>query len=169
MLYEVITKRSSVIEGSLTVDDVNNVLDELAANMGKSYVFSCPLHSPTPTPNHVVTCRPASCNECTTVARPRSRGGSSESSSKASSSLQILARSRVVHCSRITHQICRSTSKRQPYSPYSIQMRTTYTTPAPTSRRSPGSSGTPHGGSMMRCASPSPPPFPLAYALSVIR
>lgn len=41
VLYEVITKRSSVIEGSLTVDDVNNVLDELSANMGKSYVCSC--------------------------------------------------------------------------------------------------------------------------------
>ncbi|KAI0720902.1 DNA ligase 4 [Fomitopsis betulina] len=38
VLYEVISKRSSVIEGSLTVDDVNNVLDELSENMGKSDV-----------------------------------------------------------------------------------------------------------------------------------
>lgn len=35
-LYDVISKRSSVMEGSLSIDDVNEVLDELAKNMGKS-------------------------------------------------------------------------------------------------------------------------------------
>ncbi|KAI8996590.1 DNA ligase 4 [Trametes punicea] len=38
VLYEVVNKRSSVVEGSLTVDEVNDVLDELAQNMGKSDV-----------------------------------------------------------------------------------------------------------------------------------
>ncbi|EKM49973.1 uncharacterized protein PHACADRAFT_178599 [Phanerochaete carnosa HHB-10118-sp] len=36
VLYEVISKRSSVIQGSLSVEDVNDVLDELAKNGGKS-------------------------------------------------------------------------------------------------------------------------------------
>ncbi|KAI0766955.1 DNA ligase 4 [Trametes elegans] len=36
VLYEVIHKRSSLDEGSLSVDDVNNILDELSQNMGKS-------------------------------------------------------------------------------------------------------------------------------------
>ncbi|CDO73307.1 hypothetical protein BN946_scf185008.g69 [Trametes cinnabarina] len=36
VLYEVVNKRSSVVEGSMTVDEVNDVLDELAQNMGKS-------------------------------------------------------------------------------------------------------------------------------------
>jgi DNA ligase-4 len=35
VLHEVVSKRSSVIEGSLSVDDVNEILDELAKNMGK--------------------------------------------------------------------------------------------------------------------------------------
>jgi len=35
VLFEVVSKRSSVIEGSLTVDEVNEILDELAKNMGK--------------------------------------------------------------------------------------------------------------------------------------
>lgn len=35
VLYEVISKRSSVTEGSLTVDDVNDILDDLSKNMGK--------------------------------------------------------------------------------------------------------------------------------------
>jgi len=35
VLYEVVSKRSSVIEGSLSVDDVNEILDDLAKNMGK--------------------------------------------------------------------------------------------------------------------------------------
>ncbi|KAF9005938.1 DNA ligase 4 [Cyathus striatus] len=35
VLYEVVSKRSSVIEGSLSIDDVNEILDELAENMGK--------------------------------------------------------------------------------------------------------------------------------------
>ena len=38
VLYEVINKRSSVVEGSLTIDDVNDYLDQIAQNMGKSYV-----------------------------------------------------------------------------------------------------------------------------------
>lgn len=46
VLYEVISKRSSVIEGSLTVDELNDILDELAQNMGKSHVLrpssACP-------------------------------------------------------------------------------------------------------------------------------
>ncbi|KAJ3559037.1 hypothetical protein NM688_g581 [Phlebia brevispora] len=36
VLYEVISKRSSVMEGMLSVDDINDVLDQLAENMGKS-------------------------------------------------------------------------------------------------------------------------------------
>ncbi|KAH9839814.1 DNA ligase 4 [Rhodofomes roseus] len=40
VLYEVVSKRSSVIEGSLTVDELNDVLDELAKNMGKSELQS---------------------------------------------------------------------------------------------------------------------------------
>ena len=35
VLYEVVSKRSSVIEGSLSVDDLNDILDELSKNMGK--------------------------------------------------------------------------------------------------------------------------------------
>jgi DNA ligase 4 len=38
VLYEVVNKRSSVVEGSLSVDDLNGVLDELSQNMGKQYV-----------------------------------------------------------------------------------------------------------------------------------
>lgn len=37
VLYEVVSKRSSVIEGSLSVDDLNEILDELSKNMGKQY------------------------------------------------------------------------------------------------------------------------------------
>ncbi|KAH9852184.1 DNA ligase 4 [Lenzites betulinus] len=36
VLYEVVNKRSSVVEGTMTVTDINNMLDELAQNMGKS-------------------------------------------------------------------------------------------------------------------------------------
>jgi DNA ligase-4 len=39
VLYEVISKRSSVIESSLSVDDLNHILDDLAQNMGKQYVM----------------------------------------------------------------------------------------------------------------------------------
>lgn len=39
MLYEVVNKRSSIVEGSLSIDEVNDYLDELSQNMGKSYVF----------------------------------------------------------------------------------------------------------------------------------
>ncbi|GBE86558.1 DNA ligase 4 [Sparassis crispa] len=35
VLYEVISKRSSVIEGSLSIDEVNEALDQLSRNMGK--------------------------------------------------------------------------------------------------------------------------------------
>lgn len=38
VLYEVVSKRSSVIEGTLSIDELNDVLDQLAQNMGKSYV-----------------------------------------------------------------------------------------------------------------------------------
>ncbi|TBU42396.1 DNA ligase 4 [Dichomitus squalens] len=40
VLYEVVNKRSSVVEGSLTVDDVNEYLDQIAQNMGKSDIQS---------------------------------------------------------------------------------------------------------------------------------
>ncbi|KAI9064078.1 DNA ligase 4 [Trametes sanguinea] len=40
VLYEVVNKRSSVVEGSMTIDEVNNLLDELSQNMGKSDVQS---------------------------------------------------------------------------------------------------------------------------------
>ncbi|KAL1941177.1 hypothetical protein VTO73DRAFT_7389 [Trametes versicolor] len=36
VLWEVVNKRNNVTEGSLTIDDINGVLDELAQNMGKS-------------------------------------------------------------------------------------------------------------------------------------
>ena len=35
VLFEVVSKRSSVIEGSLSIDDLNDILDELSKNMGK--------------------------------------------------------------------------------------------------------------------------------------
>ncbi|KAG6910035.1 DNA ligase (ATP) [Tephrocybe rancida] len=35
VLYEVVSKRSSVIEGSMSIDELNGFLDELAQNMGK--------------------------------------------------------------------------------------------------------------------------------------
>lgn len=35
VLYDVIGKRSSVIEGSLTIDDLNATLDELSRNISK--------------------------------------------------------------------------------------------------------------------------------------
>ena len=35
VLYEVVSKRSSVVEGSLTIDELNDILDELSKNMGK--------------------------------------------------------------------------------------------------------------------------------------
>ncbi|KAF7294400.1 DNA ligase [Mycena kentingensis (nom. inval.)] len=37
VLYDVISKRTSVVEGSLTVDELNGILDELARNNGKKY------------------------------------------------------------------------------------------------------------------------------------
>ncbi|KAI0664220.1 DNA ligase 4 [Cubamyces menziesii] len=40
VLYEVVNKRSSVVEGSLNIDEVNDILDGLAQNMGKSDVQS---------------------------------------------------------------------------------------------------------------------------------
>ncbi|KXN86594.1 DNA ligase 4 [Leucoagaricus sp. SymC.cos] len=40
VLYEVVSKRSSVIEGSLSIDDLNYILDELAQNMGKQDIQS---------------------------------------------------------------------------------------------------------------------------------
>lgn len=39
VLYEVINKRSSIIESSITIEEVNYILDEIAQNMGKSYVL----------------------------------------------------------------------------------------------------------------------------------
>jgi DNA ligase-4 len=35
VLHDVVRKRTSVIEGSLSVDDLNEILDELSKNMGK--------------------------------------------------------------------------------------------------------------------------------------
>ena len=35
VLYEVISKRSSVTEGKLRVQELNNVLDQLSKDMGK--------------------------------------------------------------------------------------------------------------------------------------
>lgn len=35
MIYEVIRERSSVIQGTLTIDDLNRYLDEIMENMGK--------------------------------------------------------------------------------------------------------------------------------------
>ncbi|KAI0366989.1 DNA ligase 4 [Pilatotrama ljubarskyi] len=40
VLYDVVNKRSSVVEGSLTIDEVNDILDQLAQNMGKSDIQS---------------------------------------------------------------------------------------------------------------------------------
>jgi DNA ligase-4 len=34
-LYDVVSKRSSVVQGSLSIDDVNEILDSLADSMGK--------------------------------------------------------------------------------------------------------------------------------------
>lgn len=38
VLFEVVSKRSSVIESSLSIDDLNDILDDLSKNMGKQYV-----------------------------------------------------------------------------------------------------------------------------------
>ena len=35
VLYDVVSKRSSVIQGSLTIEELNQLLDELAAHSGK--------------------------------------------------------------------------------------------------------------------------------------
>ncbi|KAI0058986.1 ATP-dependent DNA ligase [Artomyces pyxidatus] len=40
VLYEVVGKRSSVLEGTLTIDELNDVLDELSKNIGKQDVQS---------------------------------------------------------------------------------------------------------------------------------
>ncbi|KAF8551211.1 ATP-dependent DNA ligase [Imleria badia] len=40
VLYEVVSKRSSVVDGLLSVDDLNGILDELSQNMGKHDVQS---------------------------------------------------------------------------------------------------------------------------------
>ncbi|TCD60360.1 DNA ligase (ATP) [Steccherinum ochraceum] len=40
VLYEVVSKRSSVIQGSLSVEELNDVLDQLAKHMGKSDIQS---------------------------------------------------------------------------------------------------------------------------------
>jgi DNA ligase 4 len=37
VLFEVVNKRSSVIQGSLTVHELNAILDDLSQNMGKQY------------------------------------------------------------------------------------------------------------------------------------
>lgn len=39
MLYEVVSKRSSVVHGSLSIADVNDILDELSKNTGKQYAY----------------------------------------------------------------------------------------------------------------------------------
>jgi DNA ligase-4 len=35
VLYDVVSKRSSVIEGSLTVDELNSALDDISRNISK--------------------------------------------------------------------------------------------------------------------------------------
>ncbi|EGN95003.1 hypothetical protein SERLA73DRAFT_170894 [Serpula lacrymans var. lacrymans S7.3] len=40
VLYEVVNKRSSVIEGSLSITDLNEILDELSKNLGKQDIQS---------------------------------------------------------------------------------------------------------------------------------
>ncbi|OAX43215.1 DNA ligase 4 [Rhizopogon vinicolor AM-OR11-026] len=40
VLYEVVSKRSSVVEGSLSVHDLNAILDDLSKNMGKQEIQS---------------------------------------------------------------------------------------------------------------------------------
>lgn len=40
VLYEVVSKRSSVVEGSLSVHDLNEILDDLSKNMGKQDIQS---------------------------------------------------------------------------------------------------------------------------------
>jgi DNA ligase-4 len=35
VLYDVVAKRSSVIEGSLTIDELNTTLDEISRNISK--------------------------------------------------------------------------------------------------------------------------------------
>jgi DNA ligase-4 len=37
VLYEVVNKRSSITEGTLSVEDVNNFLNEIAKSIGKQY------------------------------------------------------------------------------------------------------------------------------------
>ena len=51
VLYEVVSKRSSVVKGSLSIDELNEVLDSLAENLGHSYVV--PLACSTSLPDRV--------------------------------------------------------------------------------------------------------------------
>ena len=37
VLFEVISKRSSVVEGTMTIGELNDILDELCKDIGKQY------------------------------------------------------------------------------------------------------------------------------------
>ncbi len=39
VLYEVLLKRSSVVQGTLSIDEVNDYLDELSRNSSKMYAL----------------------------------------------------------------------------------------------------------------------------------
>lgn len=83
VLYEVVSKRSSVVEGSLSIDDVNEILDEISQNMGKRlYILRTP---PVTTTDNARTARfsLAFCSECTIARLQRSSDGSSVSFLKA--------------------------------------------------------------------------------------
>lgn len=74
VLYEVVSKRSSVIEGSLSIDELNDILDELAKNMGKQYDLKS-------SERQYIDVSPetfsrVSCDGYTTVRRPKSNAGS---------------------------------------------------------------------------------------------
>lgn len=42
VLYEVISKRSNVVEGNLTIERLNNLLDQLSKIGGKMYIHLLP-------------------------------------------------------------------------------------------------------------------------------
>lgn len=54
VLYDVVEKRSSVIEGSLSVDDLNDILDELSKSNGKRFSGNIQSHSIKMTANRMI-------------------------------------------------------------------------------------------------------------------
>ena len=79
VLYEVVSKRSSVLEGSMSIDDLNDILDELSKNSGKQWVLGIQKYAMVSNLN-AVTFSLRFCNVFTIAPRPKSSDGSCASS-----------------------------------------------------------------------------------------